>query len=125
MEQNRNEKIVDTNLGEIEAEFADMVWEAAPVKTSEVIKMCAEKLGWKRTTTYTVLKKFCNKNIFAVENSIVSALVTRDEFYALKSERFVEDIFNGSLPAFISAFTSVKEMSEKEIEEIKRLISDY
>lgn len=118
-------KYVDTNLGEVETEFADIVWEAVPTKTSEIVKLCSERLQWKRTTTYTVLKKFCNKNVFKVENGVVTALVTREKFYALKSERFVEETYAGSLPAFISAFASVKKMSEEEIAEIKRLIEDY
>lgn len=115
-------KKIDTNLGKIESEFAEIVWANEPVKTAELIKLCSEKLNWKRTTTYTVLKKFCDRNIFCMENSIVTSLIKRDEFYAMKSKNFVDDSFNGSLAAFVSAFTSAGKMTEKEIEAIKKII---
>ena len=125
MNQEKIQTDVDTSLGDIEAKFADIVWKSAPIQTTELIKICARELGWKRTTTYTVLKKFCNKNIFSVERGLISVLVSREEFYGLKSEKFVEKTFGGSLPAFLSAFTSVKKISDEEIEEIKKIISDY
>lgn len=119
------ENVIDTNLGEVETKFAELVWEHVPVKTTDLIQLCSEQLGWKRTTTYTVLKKFCNKKIFSVENRIVTALVTKEEFCGRKSEKFIEDTFNGSLSAFLSAFASVRQMSEQEIEEIKKLIDEF
>ncbi len=114
----------DTNLGQVESAFADIVWENAPLSTAELVRKCADALGWKRTTTYTVLKKFCERNIFQLENSTVTALVTREAFYAMKSKHFVDETFKGSLASFLSAFTSVEKMSEKEIEEIKNIIDN-
>lgn len=125
MKQEKRQTEVDTNLGDVEAKFADIVWKAAPMQTAELVEICARELGWKRTTTYTVLKKFCNKNVFSVEQGRISVLVSREEFYGLKSKKFVEKTFGGSLPAFLSAFISVKKISEEEIEEIKKIISDF
>ena len=116
---------IDTSLGQKESEFADIVWENEPLKSSELVRLCAEKLDWKRTTTYTVLKKLCEKGIFSMENSIVKALLSRDEFYAAKSKRIVDDSFNGSLAAFVSAFAASKKMSEEEIDELKKLIDEF
>lgn len=117
-------KTIDTNLGEVESTFAGIVWENAPLSTAELVKKCAAELNWKRTTTYTVLKKFCDKGIFHMENSIVTVLIKREEFYALKSKNFVDETFCGSLASFISAFASVRKMSDEEIEEIKKIIDN-
>lgn len=116
---------IDTDLGPVESVFADLVWENEPLKTSALVSLCAEKLNWKRTTTYTVLKKFCERGLFRMENSVVSAVIPRSEFYALKSERFVEEEFDGSLAAFVSAFASVKKISPEELEELRRMIAEY
>ena len=94
----------EMRLGMVEARFADIVWQNAPLSTKELVLICQNELNWKRTTTYTVLKKLCERGIFKTEDSKVSVLITRDNFYAMQSERFVEDTFGGSLPAFIAAF---------------------
>lgn len=112
-------------LGMVEARFADIVWENEPLTTKELVALCEKELNWKRTTTYTVLKKLCERGIFKTENSIVTALISKNEFYAIQSEKFVDDTFHGSLPAFVAAFTSRKKPSEKEIEEIKRMIEKF
>ena len=112
----------DLKLGAVEAHFADLVWQNEPLTTKELVALCEKELSWKRTTTYTVLKKLCEKGIFRTENSTVSSLIARGEFYAMQSEKFVEDTFDGSLPAFIAAFASRKKPSEEEIEEIRRMI---
>lgn len=114
--------MIDTHLGQVESAFADIVWAHAPLSTAELVKRCAAVLGWKRTTTYTVLKKFCDKHIFQLQNSTVTALLTREEFYGMKSKTFVDEAFHGSLTAMISAFTTVQEMSAEEVEEIKQMI---
>ena len=111
----------ELRLGAVEARFADIVWANAPLTTKELVALCA----WKRTTTYTVLKKLCERGLFKTEQSVVSVLITRDDFYAMQSERFVEDTFAGSLPAFIAAFASRKKPSEQEIEEIRRMIEEF
>ena len=115
----------EMKLGLVEAHFADIVWQNAPLSTKELVVLCEKELKWKRTTTYTVLKKLCERGIFLTENSIVTALISREEFYAIQSEKFVEDTFDGSLPAFIAAFTSRKQLSDGELEEIRRMIDNF
>lgn len=112
----------ELKLGMVESRFADLIWQNAPLSTKELVALCEKELQWKRTTTYTVLKKLCERGIFEVESSIVSVKLTKEEFQSIRSEQFIEDSFNGSLPAFLAAFTSRKKLSAKEIEEIKRMI---
>ncbi len=112
-------------LGMVEARFADIVWQNAPLSTRDLVEICARELNWKRTTTYTVLKKLCDKGLFVTENSTVGARMTKEEFYAMQSERFVDDAFDGSLPAFIAAFASRKKPTQKELDEIRRLIDEF
>ena len=113
----------DYQMGTVEAKFADIVWLNAPLTTKELISICEKELNWKRTTTYTVLKKLCEKGLFKTENSIVSCLISKEDFYSMQSESFVENTFEGSLPAFIAAFTKRKKLSEKELKEIKDMIN--
>ena len=115
----------ELRLGIVEAKFADIVWASAPISTKELVAICERELNWKRTTTYTVLKKLCERGIFVTENSEVSVLISRDEFYAMQSEKFVDDTFGGSLPAFIAAFASRKRPTKKELEEIRRMIEKF
>ena len=115
----------ELRLGAVEARFADIVWENAPLTTKELVTICERELAWKRTTTYTVLKKLCERGLFLTEQSRVTVLIERDEFYAMQSERFVDDTFGGSLPAFIAAFASVRKPSEEEIAEIRRMIDGF
>ena len=110
----------ELRLGVVEARFADIVWANAPMTTKELVAICERELNWKRTTTYTVLKKLCERGLFLTEQSKVSVLIERDEFYAMQSEKFVDDTFGGSLPAFIAAFASRKRPTEKELEENPR-----
>ena len=112
----------ELRLGVVEARFADIVWANAPITTKELVALCERELAWKRTTTYTVLKKLCERGLFKTENSTVSVLITRDDFYAMQSEKFVEDTFDGSLPAFIAAFTTRKKLTAEEIDEIHKLV---
>ena len=112
----------DMKLGPIETRFAHMVWEHAPMTTAQLVKLCAEELQWKRTTTYTVLKKLSEKGLFRTENSTVTVLISREEFEATQSADFVEETFQGSLPAFFAAFTARKKPTHKELEEIRKLM---
>lgn len=117
---------INTNkLGAVESRFADIVWANEPLKTSELVKICAQELDWKRTTTYTVLKRLSDRGLFENKDGIVSAKITRDEFYLMQGESFVDEAYNGSLPAFLAAFTSNKKLSEEDVAEIKRLIDSY
>lgn len=112
-------------LGMVEARFADIVWENEPLTTKELVSLCEKGLNWKRTTTYTVLKKLCERGIFKTENSVVTSTVSKNEFYAIQSEKFVDETFAGSLPAFIAAFSSRKKPTEKELEEIKKMLDSF
>lgn len=112
----------DYRLGLVEAQFADIVWENEPLTSRELVELCLDKLEWKKSTTYTVLKKFCDREIFQNKNGTVTSVLSRKEFYALQSEQVVEESFDGSLPAFVAAFTRNKKLTEKEIREIQRLI---
>ena len=112
----------DLKLGAVETRFAELIWANAPLTTNQLVKLCAEKLEWKRTTTYTVLKKLCEKGIFKTENSLVTVLISRQEFDGMQSEQFVEENFRGSLPAFLTAFNSRKKLSDADIEELQKLI---
>ena len=115
----------EIELGDVQAKFADIVWENEPVSSGELVKICAERLQWKKSTTYTVLKKLCEKGIFKNINGVVSSVVSKNEFFSAKSRKFVEDEFHGSLPAFISAFASDRALSSEEISEIQKMIDSY
>lgn len=109
-------------LGHVESKFADIIWEAEPLAMAELIKICERELSWKRTTTYTVLKKLSEREIFENRNGTVVALISKKEFYARQSEQYVENSFGGSLPSFLAAFTSRKPLNEKEMKELKEII---
>lgn len=116
---------MELRLGLIEAQFADIVWKYAPLTTRQLVAICAEELNWKRTTTYTVLKKLCVRGIFNMEHSTVTVRITRDEFFAMQSEDFVQKNFEGSLPAFVAAFATRKKPTQKELAELKQLINSF
>ena len=112
----------DYKLGAIETRFASFIWDNAPMTTRELVDLCAKELQWKRTTTYSVLKKLCEKGFFKMANSVVTALVTKEEYSAAQSEKFVEETFDGSLPALVLAFGSRKKLSKKEIDDLQKII---
>lgn len=112
----------DRKLGVVESRFADIIWHNEPLHSRELVKLCEEQLSWKKPTTYTVLRKLCERGIFRNENGTVSACVSREDFYAMQSEQFVEETFDGSLPAFLAAFTTRKPLSKEEIAQIRALI---
>ncbi len=115
----------DIRLGLVEARFADIVWEHAPLTTKELVALCEKELHWKRTTTYTVLKKLCDRGIFATKDHTITVLLSREAFHAMQSEYFVEHTFHGSLPAFLAAFTARKTPTPEELEEIKKLLASW
>ena len=112
----------DHKLAPVEARFADLIWENAPLSTAELVKLAADTLEWKRTTTYTVLKRLSDEGLFQTEDRTVTVRISRSEYEAMQSEQFVEDTFDGSLPAFLAAFGSRKKLSDREIDEIQALI---
>lgn len=114
----------DLELGTMEARFADMIWELAPVSTTELIKRCAVAFDWKRTTTYTMLKRLCLRGIFLMENSMVTVLTTKEEFLEKRSRRFVHESFGGSLPAFVATFTRGRKLSKEDADALQKLIDE-
>ena len=115
----------EIRLGVVEARFADIVWQYAPISTKALITICEKELNWKRTTTYTVLKKLCQRGIFSMEDSMVSVLIGKEEFYAIQSQQFVDDTFSGSLPAFLAAFGSRKKPSREELAQIRQILNSF
>lgn len=110
---------------ESEYRFCLILWENEPIKSSELVKLCKIQLGWKPTTTYTVIKRLSERGVLKNENTIVSALVTKDEVQASQINEMVEKTFEGSLPAFIAAFTKHQRLSEGELDEVQRMIDRY
>ncbi|WP_026527366.1 BlaI/MecI/CopY family transcriptional regulator [Butyrivibrio sp. VCD2006] len=111
-------------LGDVQMQFAKLIWEKEPVGSGELVKLCADEFGWKKSTTYTVLKKLCEKGLFQNVDGVVTSMISEEEFYTRKSEEFVEETFGGSLPAFLAAFTSRQKLSNKELAEIKKIIDN-
>ena len=111
-------------LGDVQMQFAKLIWENEPVGSGELVKLCADEFGWKKSTTYTVLKKLCEKGLFQNVDGVVTSMISEEEFYTRKSEEFVEETFGGSLPAFLAAFTSRQKLSKKELAEIKKIIDN-
>ena len=114
--------MADYKLGEIETIFADIIWDNEPLSSRRLAELALERLDWKRTTTYTILKRLCDRELFQNEGGTVTSLVSREEFYARQSEIFVEETFHGSLPAFLAAFGSRKKLSDSEIDELQKVI---
>lgn len=114
--------MAEYKLGEIETIFADIIWDNEPVSSRRLTELAEERLDWKRTTTYTILKRLCDRELFQNEGGKVTSLVSREEFYARQSEMFVEETFKGSLPAFLAAFGSRKKLSDAEIDELQKVI---
>ena len=112
----------DYQLGEIETRFADLIWEYQPVSSGELVKLCEKELDWKKSTTYTMLRRLCQRGIFENSGGLVTAKMSREQFKALQSEKFVEETFDGSLPRFLAAFSSRKRLSEDEMRQLQELI---
>ena len=112
-------------LGAVESRFADIIWANEPLPSRDLVALCQQELNWKKPTTYTVLRKLCERGIFQNADGLVSSVISRQEFYARQSEQFVEESFSGSLPAFLAAFTSRKNLSPQEVAEIRRMIDAF
>ena len=112
-------------LGAVERRFADLVWRNAPLPSGQLVKLCAEELGWKKSTTYTVLKKLCDRRLFSNEGGTVKVLLSREAYDGEKSLRFVEESFQGSLPAFVAAFSSARSLSAEEVAQLRRMIDEW
>ncbi len=114
--------MAEYRLGEVEMRFADIIWKNEPLSSGELVKLCEKELNWKKSTTYTILHRLCERGLFRNEKGRVTSLVTKEEFFAGQSEQFVDDTFHGSLPGFLAAFTTRRKLSEKEIRELKEII---
>lgn len=115
--------MIDTKIGAVETRFAEIIWKHEPIGSRALAEICTEELNWKRPTTYNVLRKLCEKGIFKNIDGVVSSVVSRQEFYGMQGEEFVEEAFQGSLPAFVAAFTSRKKLSDNEIDELIDIIN--
>lgn len=117
--------MINFELGVVQERFADIVWANEPINSGELVKICKEELNWKKPTTYTVLRKLCEKGLLKNENGTVSSVVSREDFYSAKSEQIVEESFEGSLPAFIASFIAHKNLSAEEAEKIQKMIDAF
>ena len=115
----------EIKLGLVEAHFADIVWYNEPVTSGELVRLCEKELNWKKSTTYTVLKRLCDKGIFQNIKGTVTSLISKQDFYSLQSEKFVEETFEGSLPAFFAAFTARKNLTTDEVTQLRKMIDKY
>ena len=112
-------------LGEAERRFAELIWANAPLPSTALVKLAEDALGWKKSTTYTVLKRLCDKGLFQNDGGTVQVRMTKEAFDSAQSEQFVEETFSGSLPAFLAAFTAKKKLTRREVEALQKLIDDY
>ena len=117
--------MADLRLGPVESRFAELIWDGEPISSTELVHLAERELEWKKSTTYTVLKRLCEKGIFQNEGGVVTSRLSREEYAARQSEQFVEETFDGSLPAFLAAFGSRKKMTDAEIEELKSIIDGF
>lgn len=115
----------DYQLGAVEARFASLIWEHAPLSSGKLVELAKDALGWKKSTTYTVLKRLCDKGLFENSGGTVTVRISRQEFYALQSEHFVEETFDGSLPAFLAAFTTRKKLTPEEVAQLRCMVDSY
>ncbi len=113
---------MEYKLGEIEMKFADIIWQNEPLSSGQLVKLCEEILKWKKSTTYTILRRVCDRGLFKNEEGTVTSLISKEEYLSGKSEQFVEETFKGSLPEFVAAFTSHRKLSDREVEELKQII---
>ena len=117
--------MTEYKLGIIETKFAALIWKHAPIPSGELVKLCAQELDWKKSTTYTMLRRLCERGIFQNIDGVVSALLTQAEFQALQSEQFINETFNGSLPQFLSAFTARTKLTSSEIDALQKIINQH
>lgn len=114
----------DYKLADFEAKFADIIWDREPIASPELVKICEAELNWKKSTTYTVLKKLIDKEIFQNQNTIVTSKISRETFYGRQSQLYVEETF-GSLPGFLTAFFQGRKLSRKEADELRNYIDRF
>lgn len=112
-------------MTEAENLLAELIWEKEPIGSGDLVKLASQRLGWKKSTTYTVLRKICENDIFQNKAAVVTSKVTKEEYTRRKGERYLEENYNGSLPSFVAAFLKRKKLNKNEIEELVTLIEEY
>lgn len=112
-------------LGEMEARFADLIWEHAPIRSCDLTKLCERQFNWKRTTTYTMLKRLCERGMFENERGMVQVKMTKEEFQSGQGQTFIEEHFDGSLPLFLTAFSRKNRLSREDVEKLQQMIDSY
>lgn len=112
-------------MTEAEQQLAQIIWEEEPLGSGQLVKLAAERLNWKKSTTYTVLRKLCENHIFQNQDSVVTALISKEEYIRQKGERYLEENYHGSLPKFVAAFINQKKLKREEIEELSQMIEEY
>ncbi len=112
-------------MTDAEMKFAELIWQEAPIGSGELVKRCLKEFEWKKSTTYTFLKKLCEQGIFKNENAVVEAVVSREDYLQRRGEEFVERAYGGSFPKMIAAFIESRRLSRAQIEEIAKMIEDY
>jgi predicted transcriptional regulator len=114
----------DYTLADVESKFAEIIWDNEPISSAELVRRCEDELNWKKSTTYTVLKKLSDRGIFQNNNSVITSLIKKEEFYGMQSRVYVEETF-GTLPKFLTAFFNGGRLSPSEIEDIQKYIDEY
>ena len=112
----------EIRLGEVESRFADIIWTNEPLSSRKLAELAEKELGWKESTSYTILKRLCQRGLFQNVNRTVTSLISKEEFFSMQSEKFVKDTFDGSLPAFLAAFSKRKKYSAEEVEKMKQIL---
>ncbi len=116
--------MAEIKLGAVETRFADIIWDNEPISSGELVNLCEKELSWKKSTTYTILRRLCERGIFQNLQGTVTSLISKAEFYAMQSEKFLDETFEGSLPKFLTAFSMRKKLSDEEIKELQKLINE-
>jgi BlaI family transcriptional regulator, penicillinase repressor len=117
-------QVPDYSMTDAERKFAELIWKNEPINSGDLVRLCADRFDWKKSTTYTFLKKLCEQRLFRNVDAIVTSLVSEEEYLRIQSEQFVEKNFGGSVPRFLAAFVPKKKISQKEYEEIMKIIND-
>lgn len=117
--------MTDLTMGAVESRFARIIWDSEPITAAELARLADQELKWKKTTAYTALKRLCDKGIFRNDGGTVTSILSREEYQARQSRRFLDETCGGSLPAFIAAFTKKGDLSRRDLDEIRRMLDDY
>lgn len=117
--------MIEYKLGEVEMRFADIIWNNEPLSSGELVKLAEKELSWNRSTTYTILRRFCERGMFQNKKGCVASLISKADFISAQSDKFIEETFSGSLPKFLASFARGKKLSDTEIEEIQKFIDEH